>query len=74
MNQFHATLHQLEQAINRLAPSTKETLEASVDNTEHDFVLEQVEEAAIIEEDELVEDLGDAEPPWESRIVDNSVK
>ena len=50
--------------------SMKETLETPVDSKEHDFVLEQLEEAEIIqEEEELVEDLGDAEPPWESRVV-----
>ena len=54
--------------------SMKEILETPVDRTEHDFVLEQVEEAVIIEEEELIEDLGDAEPPWESRVVENSVK
>ena len=50
--------------------SMKETLETPVDNKERDFVLEQVEEAIIIEEEEVVEDLGDAEPPWESRVVE----
>ena len=83
VDQFHATLHQLNQAINQLASrcsetqgtpmascgqsneerSMKETLETPVDNKEHDFVLEQVEEARIIEEEELVEDLGDTERP-----------
>jgi len=52
----------------------KETLETPVESKEHDLVLEQVEEAEIIEEEELVEDLGDAEPPWESRIVETSIQ
>ena len=34
------------------------------------MVLEQVEEAGIIEEEEVVEDLGDAEPPWESQDIE----
>ncbi|RTK65358.1 hypothetical protein DRJ81_15760, partial [Enterococcus faecalis] len=54
--------------------SMKEILETPVDKTEHGFILEQVEEAVIIKEEELVEDLGDAEPPWESRIEENSVQ
>ena len=41
----------------------KETLETSVDNEEHGFVLERVEEAMIVVEEEVVEDLGDAESP-----------
>ncbi|XP_072076631.1 uncharacterized protein [Arachis hypogaea] len=52
----------------------KETLETPVDNEERDFVLEKVEEAIIVEEEEVVEDLGDAELPWESRIVEYSPK
>ncbi|QHO19464.1 uncharacterized protein DS421_11g329190 [Arachis hypogaea] len=54
--------------------SMKETLETSVDNEEHGFVLEQVEEAMIVVEEEVVEDLGDAEPPWESRTVQDSAE
>ncbi|XP_072055567.1 uncharacterized protein [Arachis hypogaea] len=54
--------------------STKKTLETPVDSIEHNFVLEQVEDAVIIEEEALVEDLGDAEPPPESRVVENFVK
>ncbi|XP_072082111.1 uncharacterized protein [Arachis hypogaea] len=54
--------------------SMKETLETSVDNEEHGFVLEQVEEAMIVVEEEVVEDLGDAEPPWESRTVKDSAE
>ncbi|XP_072080079.1 uncharacterized protein [Arachis hypogaea] len=54
--------------------SMKETLETPVDNEERDFVLEQVEEAVIVEEEEVVEDLGDTEPPWESRVVEYSSK
>ncbi|XP_052118823.1 uncharacterized protein LOC107493748 [Arachis duranensis] len=50
--------------------SMKETLETSVDNEEHGFVLEQVEEAIIVVEEEVVEDLGDAEPPWESQDIE----
>ena len=51
--------------------SMKEILETPVNSTEHDFVLEQVEEAVIIEEEEeVVEDLGDAEPPWESQDIE----
>ncbi|RTK55701.1 hypothetical protein DRJ74_15385, partial [Enterococcus faecalis] len=30
--------------------------------------------AEIIKKEELVEDLGDAEPPWESRVVENSAQ
>ena len=53
----------------------KETLETLVGSNEHNFILEQLEEAQIIQEEEvLIEDLGDAEPPWESRVVKNSVK
>ena len=51
----------------------KEIPETPVDKTENEFVLEQVEEAVIVQEEELVEDLGDAEPPWESRTEENSV-
>ena len=54
--------------------SMKEILETPVDRTGHDFILEQVEEAVIVNEEELVEDLGDAELPWESRVMENSVK
>ena len=54
--------------------SMKEILETPVDKTKNEFVLEQVEEAVIVQEEELVEDLGDAEPPWESRIEENSVQ
>ena len=50
--------------------SMKEILETPVNSTEHDFVLEQVEEAGIIEEEEVVEDLGDAKPPWESPVIE----
>ena len=50
----------------------KEILETPVDKTEQEFVLEQVEEAVIVQEEGLVEDLGDAEPPWESRAEENS--
>nr|XP_029150126.1 zinc finger protein 526-like [Arachis hypogaea] len=52
----------------------KETLETLVDNEEHGFVLERVEEAMIVVEEEVVEDLGDAEPPWESRTIENSAE
>ena len=48
----------------------KEILETPVDKTENEFVLEQVEEAVIVQEEELVEDLGDAEPPWESPVIE----
>ena len=41
----------------------KEILETPVDKTERDFVLEQVEDVVTVEEEELVEDLGDAELP-----------
>ena len=54
--------------------SMKEILETSVDGEERDFVLEQVEKVVIVEEEEVVEDLGDAEPPWESRVVEYSSK
>ncbi|XLU30634.1 hypothetical protein S245_066700, partial [Arachis hypogaea] len=54
--------------------SMKEIPETPVDKTENEFVLEQVEEAVIAQEEELVEDLGDAEPPWESRIEEHAVK
>ena len=51
--------------------SRKEILEAPVDKTENEFVLEQVKEAVIVqEEEEVVEDLGDAEPPWESPVIE----
>ena len=35
-----------------------------------DFVLDQAEKAEIIEEEEVVEDLGDAGPPWESQVIE----
>jgi len=54
--------------------SMKETLETPVDNEKCGFVLEQVEEAEIVEEKEVVEDLGDAEPPQESRVAEYSSK
>jgi len=51
----------------------KEILETPVDKAENEFVLEQLEEAVFVQEEELVEDLGDAELPWESRIEENSI-
>ena len=47
-----------------------------VDSEQHDLILEQVEEAEIIEEEEeaVVEDLGDAEPPWESKVIEHPSK
>ena len=54
--------------------SMKETLETSVDNEEHGFVLEQVEKAKIVAEEEVVEDLEDAEPPWESQDIEPPFK
>ena len=50
--------------------SMKETLKTPVDNKEYDFVLEQLEEAVIVKEEEVVEDLGDAERPWESPVIE----
>ena len=48
----------------------KETLKTPVDSEQHDFVLEQLDEAVIVEEEEVVEDLGDAERPWESPVIE----
>ncbi|QHN94284.1 uncharacterized protein DS421_17g599900 [Arachis hypogaea] len=50
--------------------SMKERLKTPVENEELNFVLEQVEKAEIIEEEEVVEDLGDVEPPWESQVIE----
>ncbi|QHN86440.1 uncharacterized protein DS421_16g546290 [Arachis hypogaea] len=52
----------------------KERLGTPVKSEECDFVLEQLEETVIDEEKEVVEDLGDAEPSWESRVVEYSPK
>ena len=47
----------------------KERLETPVEKKECYFVLEQLEEPVIIEEEEeVVEDLGDAEPLWQPRV------
>ncbi|XLU69868.1 hypothetical protein S245_028921, partial [Arachis hypogaea] len=55
--------------------SMKERLETPVEKEEGHFVLEQLEEPMIIEEEEeVVEDLGDAEPLWEPRVEENSSK
>jgi len=55
--------------------SMKERLETPVEREEGYFVLEQLEEPMIIkEEEEVVEDLGDAEPPWEAKIIENPSK
>jgi len=48
--------------------SMKERLETPVGNEGSCFVLEQLEGARI------VEDLGDAEPPWEHRVEENPSK
>ncbi|KAL4381240.1 hypothetical protein AHAS_Ahas04G0113700 [Arachis hypogaea] len=55
--------------------SMKERLETPVGDEGCHFVLEQLEEAMIIEEkEEVVEDLGDIESPWECSIMENSSK
>ena len=55
--------------------SMKERLEISVGNEGSCFVLEQLEEALIVEDkEEVVEDLGDAELPWEHRVEENPSK
>ncbi|XP_057755539.1 uncharacterized protein LOC130974698 [Arachis stenosperma] len=54
--------------------SMKEKLETPVENAECGFVLEQLEEVVLVEDEEVVEDLGDAEPPWKSRVVAYSSK
>ncbi|QHO47425.1 uncharacterized protein DS421_6g196170 [Arachis hypogaea] len=49
----------------------KEIPETPVNKTENKFVLERVEEAVIVqEEEETVKDLGDAEPPWKSQDIE----
>ncbi|QHO49566.1 uncharacterized protein DS421_1g15090 [Arachis hypogaea] len=54
-------------------PSMRERLDTPVENVEYYFVLEQLEEPMTIEEEEeVVEDLGDAEPPWEPRVEETS--
>ncbi|QHN86212.1 uncharacterized protein DS421_16g544120 [Arachis hypogaea] len=53
----------------------KERLETPVEIEGCYFVLEQLEEPMIIEEEEeVVEDLGDAEPPWKPRVEKNLSK
>ena len=55
--------------------SLKKRLETSVEKEECYFVLEQLEEPMTIEEgEEVVEDLGDAELPWEAKIKENPSK
>ncbi|QHO19298.1 uncharacterized protein DS421_11g327650 [Arachis hypogaea] len=54
--------------------SMKERLETPMKNEECDFILEQLEEALIVKEKEVVEDLRDAKPPCESRVVEYSSK
>ncbi|XP_020988017.1 uncharacterized protein LOC107493302 [Arachis duranensis] len=54
--------------------ASPEILETPVDKAENEFVLEQLEEAVFVQEEELVEDLGDAELPWVSRIEEKSVQ
>ncbi|XP_072055504.1 uncharacterized protein [Arachis hypogaea] len=55
--------------------SMKERLETPVGNEGSYFVLEQLEEALIVEDkEEVVEDLGDAELPWEHRVEENLSK
>ena len=50
--------------------SMKERLETPVEKEECYFVLEQLEEPMTIEEkEEVVEDLGDADPLWEPRVM-----
>ncbi|KAL4371475.1 hypothetical protein AHAS_Ahas06G0169500 [Arachis hypogaea] len=48
----------------------KERLKTPVENEECDFVLEQLEEGVIVEEEEVVEDLGDVESPWEPQVIE----
>ena len=55
--------------------SMKEKLETPMNSEQHDFVLEQLEEALIVEDtEEVVEDLGNAEPLWEHRVEENPSK
>jgi len=55
--------------------SMKERLENPVGDEGGYFVLEQLEEPMVIEEkEEVVEDLGDVESPWECSIMENSSK
>ncbi|QHN93124.1 uncharacterized protein DS421_17g589990 [Arachis hypogaea] len=55
--------------------SMKERLETPVRNEGSCFVLEQLEEALIVEDkEEVVEDLGDAELPWKHRVEENPSK
>ena len=55
--------------------SMKERLETPVGNEGSCFVMEQLEEALIVEDkEEVVEDLGDAELPWEHRVEENPSK
>ncbi|KAL4300250.1 hypothetical protein AHAS_Ahas17G0182100 [Arachis hypogaea] len=49
----------------------KQRLESQVENEEWTYVLEQVKEAKIIEEEEVVEDLGEVEQAASSTIEDN---
>jgi len=50
----------------------KEGLETLMEKEECHFVLEQLEKPLIIEqEEEVVEDLGDAKPPWEPIVEEN---
>ncbi|RYR34791.1 hypothetical protein Ahy_A10g049821 [Arachis hypogaea] len=55
--------------------SMKERLENPVETEELNFVLEQLEKPMIIEEkEEVVEDLGDVESPWECSIMEHFPK
>jgi len=74
MDQVHAYILQEKQEEAQKV-EVGETLEEScqeveVIKEELDFLLEQVENAEIIEEEEVVEDLGDAEPPWETQVIE----
>ncbi|QHO46497.1 uncharacterized protein DS421_6g187950 [Arachis hypogaea] len=52
--------------------SMKERVETSVENEDCCFVLEQLEEPMIDKDkEEMVEDLGDAESPWEYKVIEN---
>nr|XP_025608100.1 putative formin-like protein 15b [Arachis hypogaea] len=52
----------------------KERPKTQVESEECGFVLEQLEKAVLVEMEEVIEDLRDVEPPWESRVVEYSSK
>ncbi|QHO46522.1 Retrotransposon gag protein [Arachis hypogaea] len=79
MNRLHAALFPEEQEETQKLEIVKTLEDEGVDEgschgkviikEEYDFMLKELDKAAIVKE-EVVEDLGDAEPPWESQVIE----